>query len=253
VLAAQRGDATRARDWRRRAVAGRRIVVRRFWMADRNFYGIALDGDGDLCRVCASNAGHLLYVGLPSARRARHICDQLMSASFDSGWGTRTIREQAARFNPMSYHNGTVWPHDTGLCAAGMARYGDRAAARQLLQQAFAAASHFGMRLPELLCGFARRIGEPPVGYPVACLPQAWSSGAVFMMLQATLGVTIDAGRREVLIDRPELPGDVEHLTVSGLAIGKDRIDLEFRRQSGRVVVRTAHARDASVRLTVTM
>ena len=184
-------------------------------MPEHQFYGIALDGDGQLCRVCASNAGHLLFVGLPSHRRARQVTEQLLSPSFDNGWGTRTVRDQAARFNPMSYHNGTVWPHDTSLCAAGMARYGHRAAARHLLQQSFAAATHFGMRLPELLCGFSRRIGEPPVGYPVACLPQAWSSGAVFLMLQATLGVQLDAGRREILIDRPELPHDVEHLDIN--------------------------------------
>jgi len=250
-LAERRGDSERARSWRRAAAEGRRLVERRYWMPDRNFYGIALDGDGELCRVCASNAGHLLYVGLPSARRARHVCEQLMSASFDSGWGTRTVREQAARFNPMSYHNGTVWPHDTGLCAAGMARYGNRDAARRLLQQSFAAASHFGMRLPELLCGFARRVGEPPVGYPVACLPQAWSSGAVFMMLQATLGLEIDAVRRELTIDRPELPSGIENLSVLGLAIGDDAVDLEFRRRAGKVVVRTAHSRSASVRLSV--
>ena len=156
------------------------------------------------------------------------------------------------RFNPMSYHNGTVWPHDTSLCAAGMARYGHRAAARHLLQQSFAAATHFGMRLPELLCGFSRRIGEPPVGYPVACLPQAWSSGAVFLMLQATLGVQLDAGRREILIDRPELPHDVEHLDITGLEINDEKVDLHFRRRAGKVVVQTTLSRPGSVRVSVT-
>jgi glycogen debranching enzyme len=251
-LATLRRDVASARHWMQAADAGRRTVEQRFWMPDRRFYGIALDGDGELCRVCASNAGHLLYVGLPSARRARHVCEQLMSASFDSGWGTRTVRDQAARFNPMSYHNGTVWPHDTGLCAAGMARYGNRAAARQLLQQSFAAAGHFGMRLPELLCGFARRIGEPPVGYPVACLPQAWSSGAVFMMLQATLGLQIDARRRELVIDRPELPHDVERLDIRGISVCDETIDVQFRRRAEKVVVRTQHTGPSSIRVIVT-
>ena len=251
-LAALRGDAAGSREWASAAEAGRQTVERRYWMPDRQFYGIALDGEGELCRVCASNAGHLLFVGLPSHRRARQVTEQLLSSSFDSGWGTRTVRDQAARFNPMSYHNGTVWPHDTSLCAAGMARYGHRTAARQLLQQSFAAATHFGMRLPELLCGFARRIGEPPVGYPVACLPQAWSSGAVFMMLQATLGVQLDASRREILIDRPELPQDVERLDINGLAINDQRVDLHFRRRAGKVVVQTTLSRPGSVRVSVT-
>jgi glycogen debranching enzyme len=251
-LAALRGDPAGSREWASAAEAGRQTVERRYWMPEHQFYGIALDGDGQLCRVCASNAGHLLFVGLPSHRRARHVTEQLLSPSFDNGWGTRTVRDQAARFNPMSYHNGTVWPHDTSLCAAGMARYGHRAAARHLLQQSFAAATHFGMRLPELLCGFSRRIGEPPVGYPVACLPQAWSSGAVFLMLQATLGVQLDAGRREILIDRPELPHDVEHLDITGLEINDEKVDLHFRRRAGRVVVQTTLSRPGSVRVSVT-
>ena len=251
-LATMRGDAAASRQWLSAAETGRQTVERRFWMPDRQVYGIALDGDGKLCRVCASNAGHLLFVGLPSHRRARLVTDLLLSRSFDNGWGTRTVRDQAARFNPMSYHNGTVWPHDTSLCAAGMARYGNRAAARHLLQQFFSAATHFGMRLPELLCGFARRIGEPPVGYPVACLPQAWSSGAVFMMLQATLGVQLDAGRREITIDRPELPQDVEHLDINGLAINDERVDLHFRRIAGKVAVQTTLSRPGSVRVSVT-
>jgi len=251
-LATMRGDTAGSREWLSAAEAGRQTVERRFWMPDHQFYGIALDGEGKLCRVCASNAGHLLFAGLPSHRRARQVTDQLLSRSFDNGWGTRTVRDQAARFNPMSYHNGTVWPHDTSLCAAGMARYGNRAAARHLLQQSFAAATHFGMRLPELLCGFARRIGEPPVGYPVACLPQAWSSGAVFMMLQATLGVQLDAGRREITIDRPELPQDVERLDINGLAINDERVDLHFRRTAGKVVVQTTLSRPGSLRVSVT-
>jgi len=241
-LAELRGDRVRARQWRRGAEMLRRAVERHFWMPDHKFYGIALDGAGTLCRVCASNAGHLLFVGLPSPRRARHVCEQLQSGTFDNGFGLRTIPEHSVRFNPMSYHNGTVWPHDTGLCAAGMARYGFRAGARRLLEQSFSAASYFGMRLPELLCGFSRRIGEPPVGYPVACLPQAWSSGAVFMMLQATLGVRIDALRREIVIDRPELPHDVERLEIRGLPIVGGTVDLRFKRRLGKVSVQAVQS-----------
>jgi len=128
-----------------------------------------------------------------------------------------------------------VWPHDTAMCAAGIAHYGHRRAAAELLSQLFAAALHFDTRLPELYCGFRRRAGEPPVGYPVACLPQAWSSGAVFMLLQACLGIEIDAAKRTVHIDRPELPTEIDRLAVHDLALQDARISLLFERVAGRV------------------
>ena len=248
-LAARRGDRSMHRAWRQRAAALRAAVEKRFWMPECRFYGIALDGDGELCRVRASNAGHLLYTGLPTPRRAQHVTAQLLSAELDNGWGIRTLAERSARFNPMSYHDGSVWPHDTGICAAGMARYGDRDGVRHVFSELFAAAQHFGMRLPELFCGFARNNGEPPVGYPVACLPQAWSSGAVFMLLQACLGLRIDGARREVLIDRPDLPKEIERLTLRGLQLGSDRLDLLFQRIGDRVAASPAGDVPASVRI----
>jgi len=236
-LAAQRGERDHADHWRARAESLRAAVETRFWMPKEKFYAIAIDGEGGLCRVRASNAGQLLYTGLPSPSRAAHVARQLLEAGFDNGWGLRTLADAQARFNPMSYHNGSVWPHDTGICAAGMARYGDRSGIVHLLNELFAAAGTFGMRLPELFCGFRRAAGEPPVGYPVACLPQAWSSGAVFMMLQACLGMRIDAWRRVIEIDRPELPTDIERLTVKRLAIGDERLDLVFQRIGTRTAV----------------
>ncbi|HZQ61786.1 MAG TPA: amylo-alpha-1,6-glucosidase [Casimicrobiaceae bacterium] len=229
-LAARRGDRAAQQTWRQRATRLREAIEERFWMPEQKYYGIAIDGHGELCRVRASNAGHLLYCGVPAARRASAVIEQLVSAALDNGWGVRTLAERAARFNPMSYHDGSVWPHDTGICAAGMARYGERDCAKHLLSEMFAAAHHFGMRLPELFCGFARVTGEPPVGYPVACLPQAWSSGAVFMMLQACLGLRVDAFRREIEIARPDLPDDIERLTIRGLGVGEERVDLVFQR-----------------------
>jgi len=250
-LCARRGDRAMQARWQERAEALRAAVEGRFWMPEENFYAIAIDGDGELCRVRASNAGHLLYTGLPSAQRAEQVADQLMSATFDSGWGLRTLVDNAPRYNPMSYHNGSVWPHDTGLCAAGMARYGHRAGVAELLDQTFGAARHFGMRLPELFCGFARAAGEPPVGYPVACLPQAWSSGALFMMLQAALGLSIDAWRGEIRIDRPALPAEVERLTVGGIGLDHGRVELVFARAGERVRVSAAGLRAARLRLVV--
>ncbi len=251
ALALQRGERGRAQYWRARADELRAAVESRFWMPKERFYAIAIDGEGALCRVRASNAGQLLYTGLPSPKRAAHVMRALLSADFDSGWGVRTLAGLQPRFNPMSYHNGSVWPHDTGICAAGMARYGDRDGIARLMDELFAAATHFGMRLPELFCGFRRSTGEPPVGYPVACLPQAWSSGAVFMMLQACLGVRIDAWRRVIEIERPELPSGIDRLTINRLAVGDERLDLVFQRIGKRTAVSPASAVPESIRVVV--
>ena len=235
-LAERRGEDAAAARWRARARALRTAVEEQFWDEAMGSYGIARDGDGRLCRVRASNAGHLLYVGLPRPWRARRVIGQFRSAAFDGGWGVRTLAMQQARYNPMSYHDGSVWPHDVALCAAGMAHYGAREEAVRLLGETFEAAVHFGMRLPELFCGFARATGEPPIAYPVACLPQAWAAGSVFMMLQACLGVTVDGRRGEVRVDRPRLPGGVDRLVLRGLDVGGDAIDLGFERIGARTV-----------------
>jgi glycogen debranching enzyme len=250
-LAERRGDKERARRLREQARALRAAVEKSFWIPELGFYAIALDGRGEPCRVRASNAGQLLYTHLPSPDRAAKLTEQLLSAAFNDGWGIRTLAEGEVRFNPMSYHNGSVWPHDTALCAAGMANYGNRRAAAHLLSQLFAASMHFDTRLPELYCGFRRRAGEPPVGYPVACLPQAWSSGAAFMLLQACLGIDIDATNRIVHIDRPELPSDIERLAVRDLAIDDARISVLFERVGERVTAAPFGPIDDSIQVLV--
>jgi glycogen debranching enzyme len=234
-LATARGDSEAARRWRSDAKALRVAVEEHFWLREEKFYAMALDGQRRACRIRTSNAGQLLFTGLPSPRRAAVVVEQLLSASFDDGWGIRTLASDQPRFNPMSYHNGSIWPHDTALCAAGIARYGNRVLAARLLSEMFYAATHFETRLPELYCGFEYRTGEPPVGYPVACLPQAWSSGAGFMLLQASLGITIDALAGTVRIDRPELPAELDHLPLRGLAVGDALIDIAFERVGHRV------------------
>jgi glycogen debranching enzyme len=246
--------ATPARHWKRLANWRRRAVIRNtlpsgarapnafgprsrsyFWLPEMDFYAIALDGGGAPCRVRSSNAGHLLFCGIPSAERAASVCSQLLSKPFCSGWGIRTLRDGEARYNPMSYHNGSVWPHDTSICVSGIARYGGRAHAVKILSDVFEAANQFSMRLPELYCGFARDGAQGPVPYPVACLPQAWASGSVFMLLQATLGIRIDGARREIHIDRPLLPEGIASLRVCALPVGAARIDIEFHRLGDEV------------------
>ncbi len=250
-LAERRGDLDRAQALRRSAKALRAAVEKRFWLPELGFYAIAIDGTGHPCRVRASNPGHLLYTGLPSPQRASRVVEQLLSAAFNNGWGLRTLAADQARFNPMSYHNGSVWPHDTAICAAGIAAYGHRHAAASLLSESFDASIHFGMRLPELYCGFVRRTGEPPVGYPVACLPQAWSSGAAFMMLQACLGITIDGVAGVVRIDRPELPREMEYLSLRELAIGGTRVSVAFQRVGDRVMAAPIGVVPATVEIIV--
>jgi glycogen debranching enzyme len=228
-LGARLGDA-RADGWATRAEALREAVEAAFWMEEEGFYGVAVDGEGALCRPLTSNAGHLLFSGLPSAARARRVRDRLFSGEFRTGWGLRTLATGAIRYNPMSYHNGSIWPHDTAICAAGLARYGCYDDAAQVLEDLFAAATKFNMRLPELFCGFHRASGEPPVAYPVACMPQAWAAGAVFMLLQACLGLSIDGWTDKLRIGHPWLPQGVDRLNITGLTLGRRTVNLSLSR-----------------------
>ena len=234
-LAERRGEPDRAQIWQQRAEAIRQRVESDFWLDDLNYYALALDGDGQPCKVRTSNAGHLLYVGLPTPERARMVADQLLSASFHSGWGLRTLADDAVFFNPMSYHNGSTWPHDTALCAQGLARYGNRDSVVRLMSGTFESAVHFNMRLPELFCGFTRAPGEAPIAYPVACLPQAWSAGSAFMLMQACLGLQIDGWSGEIHVTRPRLPIGIDNLTIRHLAVADNAVDLTFQRVGDRV------------------
>lgn len=221
--------------WRDAAETLRQRVEERFWMEEEGFYGIAVDGTGALCRTLASNAGHLLFVGLPSPERAKRVTERLLSGQFDTGWGLRTLGKDQARHNPMSYHNGSVWPHDTAICVSGMAQYGERIGVKAVIDTLFDAAKSFDLRLPELFCGFEREHGEPPIAYPVACMPQAWAAGSAFMLLQAGLGCEIDAIERQVRLWKPELPHDLHSLRIENLTVGDSKIDLVFHRTDGQV------------------
>lgn len=249
TLARKRREYEDGKRWLNQAEKVRNTVEQAFWMEDKQFYGIALDGHRQLCRVRASNAGHLLFTGLPRPERAAQVRQQLLSSAFDCGWGIRTLATDEARYNPMSYHNGSVWPHDTGICAAGMARYDDRRAAAYVLSVLFDSAVHFGMRLPELFCGFQRFPGERPIAYPVACLPQAWASGSIFMSLQACLGLWVDGGAREIHIKDPQLPAGINHLTVNKLPIGDDHVNLTFQRVRDRIAVFSDNASSRDVKI----
>jgi len=251
-LAKRLGEAGLAVKWKNQAEAMRKRVEQRFWMDDLGTYALAIDGEGEPCRVSASNAGHLLYVGLPSPDRAARVAENLLSASFSTGWGLRTLGDDAIFYNPMSYHNGSIWPHDTAICTAGMARYGIRDDAVKLLSGTFEAAVQFNMRLPELFCGFTRAPGEAPIAYPVACLPQAWSAGSAFMLVQSCLGIEIDGWNGAIAVTRPRLPIGIDTMTVRHLQVGDVSVDITFQRVAGRIVAFLADRHEGLVALTVT-
>jgi glycogen debranching enzyme len=240
------GDET-APQWAARARALAALVEERFWLDDLGFYAVAIDGEGKVCRAETSNPGHLLFVGVPNERRAALVARRLLSPAFDSGWGLRTLAAGGVRYNPMSYHNGSVWPHDTAIALAGMARYGERAGVLKVMTDLFEAAQSFGGRMPELLCGFEREKDAPPIAYPVACMPQAWAAGSAFMMISACLGLTIDALHRRVRLVRPRLPAGVERLRVEGLEISGASIDIEVQRLGELTAVTTTPDESVSV------
>jgi glycogen debranching enzyme len=210
-----------------------------FWVEELGTYALALDGNKQPCRVRASNAGHCLFTGIASAEKARRVVETLTAPDMFGGWGVRTIAVGEARYNPMSYHNGSVWPHDNALVAAGFARYGYKNEALRVLTGLFDASVYMDLsRLPELFCGFARRPHVGPTLYPVACAPQAWAAGSVVSLLQSCLGLEIDAGQRVVRFDRPVLPPDLQEIVISNLVVADVVLDLSLHQHPDGVGVR---------------
>ena len=207
-----------------------------FWCDDISTYALALDGQKRPCRVRTSNPGHCLFSGITGTERASLVAHTLVSRDFFSGWGIRTVGCHEARYNPLSYHNGSVWPHDNAIIAAGMARYGHREFAGRILMSLLDVSGSVELqRLPELFCGVDRREGQGPTLYPVACSPQAWAAGAVFMLLQACLAITIDAKSRRITFDRPYLPQGIPQLSLRDLRVEDSRVSLFLERESGPV------------------
>ncbi len=209
-----------------------------FWCADIQDFALALDGEKRPCSVPASNAGHALFTGIASTEHAQSVAEILLGEDSFSGWGVRTIAQSAARFNPMSYHNGSVWPHDNGIIAMGLARYGFKDQALAIFTGLFQASTTMDLyRLPELFCGFPRRPGQGPTQYPVACSPQAWASGAPFHLLQALLGLTFHGEKPQLRIYRPLLPDYLDWLQIKNMRVGDAVLDLGFSRHDRDVAV----------------
>jgi glycogen debranching enzyme len=211
---------------------------RAFWCPRLGSYALALDGSKRQCAVLSSNAGQVLWSGIASREHAIRTADTLLAPRSFSGWGVRTIAEGEARYNPMSYHNGSIWPHDNAMIAMGMARYGLKQHASRILGAMFEASMQMDLRrLPELYCGFVRRPSEGPTLYPVACSPQAWASASVFYLLQACLGLSFRADAARVRFYQPVLPEYIGDMRISGLRVGNATLDLALQRRDHDVGV----------------
>jgi glycogen debranching enzyme len=207
-----------------------------FWCEELGTYALALDGKKQPCKVRTSNAGQLLFTGMVRADRARLVAADLMRPHFFTGWGIRTVARGEARYNPMSYHDGSIWPHDNALITLGLARYGFKHSVDQVFKGLFDAATYMDLRrLPELFCGFQREKQRGPTLYPVACAPQAWASATPFTLLEAALGLEFDAQRGEIRLRNPRLPAFLNEVVLRDLRLGPSGVDLRVRRHGDEV------------------
>jgi glycogen debranching enzyme len=211
-----------------------------FWCEELGTYALALDGAKQACKVRTSNAGQLLFSGIVREDRARMVAADLMRPHFFTGWGIRTVARGEARYNPMSYHDGSIWPHDNALIALGLARYGQKHAVETLFTGLFRSAIYMDhRRLPELFCGFRLQRGHGPTLYPVACSPQAWASATPFTLLEASLGLEFDPFEGEIRLRNPRLPDFLDEVMLRNLRLSSSSVDLRVRRHGGTVSLDT--------------
>lgn len=244
------GKPAQAGALRARADQLRTAFEEQFWSDELSTYALALDGRKRPCAVRTSNAGHCLFGGIASPERARRVAQQLVGPDLFSGWGIRTLASTESRYNPMSYHNGSVWPHDNGMIAAGFSRYGFLDLVTAPFTSLFDASVTMNGRLPELFCGFHRRAGEGPTRYPVACSPQAWASGVVFQLIQACLGLSIDVDSRRLSVEGATLPPFLNWFRMLNLELPWGHVDLLVERRGADVevtVLRSEADRDVRV------
>jgi glycogen debranching enzyme len=224
-FAQEEGDAAAYERWVGRATELRRRFNEDFWLDDRGWYAMALDGDKRPVDALASNMGHLLWTGIVEPERASVVADRLLSKELFSGWGVRTLATSMAAFNPISYHNGSVWPHDNALCAAGLARYGFVEHAHRVIDAQLQVADAFGGRLPELFAGLSRDDVAVPAAFPASCSPQAWAAASPLLWLRTMLRLEPWASHGQVWV-HPQLPPSVRRLRVDGLVVGDHRLSV---------------------------
>jgi glycogen debranching enzyme len=251
LLAAALGLQSQSKQLQQQAEDLRKAFEEKFWCDELSVYAIALDGAKQPCRVVSSNSGQVLLTGIANPERARRVAETLLGPSCFSGWGIRTLGLSQTHYNPMSYHNGSVWPHDNGLIALGLARYGHKQATAQIFTAMFDAASYMDLRrLPELFCGFLRRQHNGPTQYPVACSPQAWASVTVLALLQACLGLELKDAADEIAFYRPILPEFLDQLHLRNLRLSRGSADVLLQRHGTDVAV-TQTRRDGEVSVVV--
>jgi glycogen debranching enzyme len=211
-----------------------------FWCPEIETYALALDGAKRPCAVRTSNAGQVLLTGIAHPARAALVAKGLLRPDFFSGWGIRTVARGETRYNPMSYHDGSIWPHDNALIALGFARYGLKKPIETLFEGLFHAGTYMDhRRLPELFCGFQRQHGQGPTLYPVACAPQAWAAATPFALLQACLGLEFDPFTNEIRLSNPRLPAFLDEVMLRDLQLGSSYVDLRVRRHGETVSLDT--------------
>ncbi len=241
-LADALGYIDRASQLRRQARSLKERFEEAFWCEESSTYALALDGHKRPCQVKTSNAGHCLYTGIASDEHATRVAETLMSDELFSGWGVRTLADSERRYNPMSYHNGSIWPHDNAMIAVGLARYGLKSGVEKIMTGMFEVSFVLDFhRLPELFCGFVRRPGQGLTRYPVACNPQAWAAGSAFMVLQACLGLSIIASEQKVVFNHPILPEFIDKMQIKNLKVGTASVDLLLRRHDLDVGITVIH------------
>jgi len=233
-LARRRGDAAMAERLEASAEDLRTRFEAAFWLEGPATYALALDGDKRAVDSVTSNAGHVLWSGLASPERAAGVAASLTGPDLFSGWGIRTLSAAMAGYNPISYHIGSIWPHDNAICATGLWRYGFGDEASRVAGALLEATQYFrDARLPELFCGFDRSSSPYPVPYPVACSPQAWAAGATFQLVEAMLGLAPDAANHELELRNPMLPAWLPDVRLENLVVGDAVVDLLVRRSDG--------------------
>jgi glycogen debranching enzyme len=238
AVAARLGHSEVAARLAARATALKRSFERDFWLDEEGMVALALDVDKRPCRVMSSNGAHCLATGLIDGDRAAAMCRRLLDDDMFTGWGIRTLSRHERRYNPMSYHNGSVWPHDTAIAALGLARGGDHSGVITVLEGLVDASAQLQCTsLPELFCGFRREPSLGPVPYPVACHPQAWSAASVFLILQAMLGMRVLGFERRVVFESHLIPSWLDWLRIDGLRVGQGSVSFVLARSlSGSAV-----------------
>nr|WP_116002747.1 amylo-alpha-1,6-glucosidase [Consotaella salsifontis] len=244
AIARPLGRDAQAVDYEKRATLLRRQFDQAFFDEALDTYVLALDGDKRACRVRSSNAGHALFTGIAMPERAGTVVRTLMNRSSFSGWGVRTLAAGQERYNPMSYHNGSVWPHDNALIAAGFSRYGYSAEAARIFEGLFSASTYLDLRrLPELFCGFPRQRSRGPVFYPVACAPQAWAAATPLSLVQSSLGLGFDPAASQITFNRPALPDFMDEIVLHRLSVNGGSVDVAVRRAGSEVAINVMERR----------